>query len=101
MASRLQLQSKFEELLGSRNVYYEPPEKFSMAYPAIRYVRSNIDVKSANNTAYLMSDCYEVTVIASDPDNPVIKKLLALPMCKHNRHYKADGLNHDTFTLYY
>ena len=25
MASRLELQSKLEELLGSRNVYYQPP----------------------------------------------------------------------------
>lgn len=101
MASRLQLQGKFEELLGTRNVYYEPPENLRMSYPAIRYVRSKIESKAANNAAYLISNCYEVTVIASDPDNPVINKLLALPMCKHNRHYKADGLNHDTFTLYY
>lgn len=101
MASRLQLQSKFEELLGSKNVYYDPPENLRMTYPAIRYVCSKIESKTANNAAYIISNCYEVTVIASDPDNPVIKKLLALPMCKHNRHYKEDGLNHDTFTLYY
>ena len=26
MASRLELQAKLEELLGSKNVYYQPPE---------------------------------------------------------------------------
>ena len=34
MASRLELQSKFEELLGSRNVYYQPPESIKMSYTA-------------------------------------------------------------------
>lgn len=101
MASRLQLQGNLEELLGNRNVYYDPPENLKMTYPAIRYVLSKIESKFANNAAYSLFDCYELTVIASDPDNPVIKKLLRLPMCKHGRHYKADGLNHDTFTLYY
>lgn len=101
MASRQQLQSDLEELLGSKSVYYNPPESIRMTYPAIRYVRSSIESKFANNAAYSINNCYEVTVIASDPDNPVIEKLLRMPMCKHEQHYKADGLNHDKFKLYY
>lgn len=101
MASRLELQSKLEELLGSRNVYYQPPETIKMEYPAIKYSNSNIDKKSANDTAYILNRSYELIVIDRRPNNPVIDKLLKLPMCSYGRPYKADNLYHDTFTLYY
>ena len=35
--SRLELHALLVELLGSTNVYYEPPETLKMSYPAIRY----------------------------------------------------------------
>lgn len=101
MADRLELQSLLEELLGSRNVYYMPPESIKMQYDAIRYTKSNIEKVYANDGAYSMRDRYEITVIAKLPDHPVIKKLLALPYCSHNRHYVADNLNHDVLTIYY
>ena len=101
MASRLELQTKFEELLGSRNVYYQPPESISMNYPAIVYSRDEIDKKSANNSTYLLTNRYEIIVIDRLPDNPVIEKLIRLPMCNYERSYKADNLNHDVLTLYY
>ena len=37
MANRLDLQALLEDLLGSRNVYYQPPESVKMNYPAIVY----------------------------------------------------------------
>ena len=101
MANRLDLQSLLEELLGSRNVYYMPPESVKMQYDAIRYSKQNIVKTYASDTAYSMRDCYEIIVIAKLPDHPVIKKLLALPYCSHNRHYVADNLNHDVLTIYY
>lgn len=101
MADRLSLQRLLEELLGSRNVYYMPPESVKMQYDAIRYSKSTITKTYANNKAYSMKDCYELTVIAKLPDHPVIKKLLELPYCSHNRHYVADNLNHDVLTIYY
>ena len=51
MRTRLELQSKLEELLGSRHVYYQAPESVKMEYPAIRYSRSDIDVDHADDTA--------------------------------------------------
>lgn len=101
MASRIDLQEKLEELLGSSNVYYQPPASVKMEYPAIRYSRKNIDKKSADNAAYKLTNCYEIIVIDRKPDNKVIEKLLALPMCSYDRSYKADNLNHDVLTLYY
>lgn len=93
------MQEKLEELLGSKNVYYQPPGK--MNYPAIKYHINDIDKVVADNSTYLLTNCYEIIVIDRKPDNPVIKKLLELPMCSFNRHYTADNLNHDVFTLYY
>ena len=101
MASRIELQGKLEELLGSSNVYYQTPASVKMEYPAIRYSRKDVDKKSADNTAYTLTNCYEIIVMDRKPDNKVIEKLLALHMCSYDRSYKADNLNHDVLTLYY
>lgn len=101
MANRLKLQSELEELLGSRNVYYQPPESLKIIYPAIIYSKRKPDIKRADNKIYALTNCYEIIVVSKTPDNPVIDKLLELPMCEWDRGYKSENLNHDVFTLYY
>ena len=101
MANRLELHSLLEELLGSKNVYYKPPESIKMQYPAIKYSKKDISSTYANNAKYSMRDCYELIVISRLPDDPVIKKLLALPYCSYDRPYVADNLNHDVLIIYY
>ena len=101
MADRLDFQSVLEELLESRNVYYQPPESTKMKYDAIKYSKKTIQSKYANNGKYSMMDCFEVIVISKRPDHPVIKKLLALPYSSYDRHYVADNLNHDALTIYF
>ena len=51
MANRIDLQSLLEELLGSKNVYYQPPESVKMQYDAIRYSKKQIAVSHANDGA--------------------------------------------------
>lgn len=101
MASRAELQKELETLLGSRNVYYQAPATVKMEYPAIRYSKSDIDIKSANDKPYLHKKKYEITVIDRKPDNEVIDKLLKMPMSTYDRYYTADNLHHDVITLYY
>lgn len=101
MSSRTDLQSKLEELLGSRNVYYQPPATVMMNYPAIVYSRKRIESKFANDAKYSKMNCYELIVIDGKPDNPVIDKLLDFPYSSFDRHYTADNLHHDVITLYY
>lgn len=101
MTSRLELQTKLEELLGSENVYYQPPESIKMEYPAIVYTKSNIQSRFANNKSYSQMTSYDITVMDKRPDNEVIRKLLELPYCSFDRHYKSNNLNHDVLTLYY
>ena len=101
MASRLKLQTVLEELLGSRNVYFQPPESVKMKYDAIRYSRKTIENVHANNNVYSQHDCYELIAIYRDPDSDLPRQISKLPRCKFNRHYVADNLNHDVFTLYF
>lgn len=101
MASRIDLQYKLENILGSKNVYYQPPSNIEMNYPAIRYSRSGISKKTANNTSYNIIKKYELIVISRRPDEPVLDELLKLEMCSHNRHYVSNNLHHDVFTIYF
>ena len=101
MGSRLDLQTKLEELLGSRNVYFQPPESVKLNYPAIVYSRSDIENTFANNGVYRQSLVYQVTLIDKNPDSDLVAKVSRLPMCRFDRHFKADNLNHDVFTLYF
>lgn len=100
MASRLQLHEVFCTILGSRNVYYQPPASVRMQYPAIVYSRKNIENVHANNGVYLQSPAYEVTVIDYDPDSKIVDDISKLPLCRFDRHFTSENLNHDVFTIY-
>ena len=101
MASRVDLQRELESLLGSRNVYYQAPESVKMEYPAIRYKKSGIPIKHANDKPYMHKKKYEIVVIDRKPDNPVIDKILKMPTSSWVQYYTADNLHHDILTLYY
>ena len=99
--TRLTLQTKLEDLLGSNHVYYQPPENLKMEYPAIRYSKNDIEDIYASNIKYISRDVYDLIVIDKKPDNPIIDKMFELPYVRFDRHYVADNLNHDVFTIYY
>lgn len=101
MGKRVELQKIFEGLLGSKNVYYQPPETLKMEYPCIRYSKVNIDSKHADNIKYVNTNAYDAVVISKLPDNEVIEKILELPLTSYDRHYVSDNLNHDVIRIYY
>lgn len=72
-----------------------------MQYPAIVYSRDDIENEAANNRPYIQSTAYNIIVIDADPDSEVVGKVSKLPQCTFDRHYAADNLNHDSFTLYF
>ena len=100
MANRLDLQTAFEDILGSRNVYFQPPASVRMQYPAIVYSRKNIETTFASDGGYIQAPSYEVTLIDKNPDSRFIEEIMTLPYCSFDRHYVADNLNHDVFTIY-
>ena len=102
MASRLNLHEELCEILGSRNVYFQPPASVKMQYDAIRYELGTKDLKRANNAIYRSTNQYEGVVITRDPDTTIPDKLLAhFEMCSLGRPYPSDNLNHYPFTIYY
>lgn len=101
MDKRLELHEKLCEILGSRNVYFQPPEKLVMEHPCIVYKRIKPNVKFANNGLYFNKKAYSVITIDPDPDSDIPDKILSLPLCSFDRHYTSDNLNHDVYNLYY
>lgn len=101
MDRRLELQQILEEILGSDEVHFQPPASVRMNYPAIVYAREKIDSDYADNVVYRQDRRYRVTVIDPDPDSEIVTAVSLLPMCKHDRHFVSDNLNHDVFTISY
>lgn len=101
MGQRVKLQQILEEILGSKNVYYQPPENVRMNYPAIRYSKESIDSKFANNSKYINTKRYQITLIDRRPDNSAIDKILNLPLSSYDRHFISDNFHHDVITIYY
>ena len=102
MARRLQLQAELEELLGSRNVYFQPPESKKLKYDCIIYNLSNIASTKADNKNYLNTNRYDVTFLSRNPDSDMLHKLLEhFQYCTFSRHYVVDNVYHDVFALYY
>lgn len=101
MGNRLDLSAKFKEILGSDNVYFQPPASIKMRYPAIVYSLKNIDNTHANDSVYRQSLEYQVTVIDSNPDSEIVRKISVLPYCRFDRRYTADNLNHTVFSIHH
>lgn len=102
MERRLNLHEELRAILGTLNVYFQPPASVQMKYPCIRYSKATPNIKRANDKIYTNTDRYEVTVIDSDPDSEIPDKILNhFPMCSWDRAYTANNLNHTVLTLYY
>ena len=98
---RLELHEILCELLGSRHVYFQPPESIKMEYPSIRYARARLESTHADNRKYLKRVRYTLTFISRKPNDSVVDAIRVLPFCSHDRFYTAENLNHDVFTIYY
>lgn len=101
MATRQELQTKLEEILGCRHVYFQPPESTKMEYPAIVYSMKDRRITYADDTVYSMNNTYELIVIGRLSNDDLISKLLSLPYCTYERQYKSDNLYHDVLNLYF
>lgn len=101
MDRRLELHEILCNILGSRQVYFQPPESVKMKYPAIVYSRARFSERYADDNTYIRLPAYEIIVIDKDPDSKYIELLAALPLCTYDRHYVSDNLHHDVFTIYH
>lgn len=106
MKPRQNLQNELELYMRSHNViphvYFQPPQSVKLVYPCIIYKRESGYTLFGDNAPYKFDMRYEVLVIDKDPDSRLAVDFAQnFPMTRFNRHYCTDGLNHDSFTLYY
>lgn len=100
---RHQLLDILEELVAPEEgtVYFQPPNGTVMSYPCITYKRDQAEVLFADNCPFRYTQRYQVTVIDRDPDSKIPGRVAALPLCRFDRHYTADDLNHDVYNLFF
>lgn len=101
MGTRLELQQILVNILGSNNVYFQPPPSVKMVYPCIMYKRDYAETTFSGNKPYFWQTRYLVTVVDKNPDSEIPDKIAALPMCLFDRFYTADNLNHNVYKLFF
>lgn len=101
LTRRLELHEILCEALGSRNVYFQPPESLKMNYPAIVYNRQNRDVTPADNLPYVGNWVYQVIVVDKNPDSEIVDRVANLSSSRYVRSFKSDNINHDVFLITY
>lgn len=101
MGKREVLHQILVSMLGSNNVYFQPPESVKIKYPCIIYSLSDDIVSHADNVKYLQKKRYSITVIDKNPDSLIPDKINTIQYCSFDRFYISDNLNHFVFNLYY
>lgn len=98
---RTDLHEKFVEILGSHNVYFQPPESLKLKYPCIVYRLTGIPTRHADNVKFFGHKQYTATIIDHDPDSEIVDRMMELKFSHFDRFYPADNLNHFVFTIYF
>lgn len=96
--SRMRVSEMLHEICD--NVYFQPPESKKLTYPCIIYEMRSGETDYADDLPYRYTKSYTVTVIDKNPDTTIPDKVAMLPMCRMDRFFTSDNLNHYTFVLY-
>ena len=102
MLKRVDIQEKFKFLLGSNNVYYQPPANLKMKYPAIVYSLDGLDVKRFDNTRLINKNCFSVThIYRNESENLVETMLTNFEYISFDNRSIVDGIYNDHYTIYW
>lgn len=100
--SRVELQEMLETFLGSRNVYFQPPESIRMNYPAIVYDLYRVNQRFASDRQHIGYPGWSITIIDRNKDVDYVSRMLEdFRYCSVERIYVADNLAHYSFIVYY
>lgn len=101
LRNRLELHEKLCDILGSRNVYHDPPSNIHLQYPCIIYKRSPADSRRADNIRYVNWYPYDVQIISKDPEFELFDTFLSyFDYGKESAPFVSDNLHHSNFTIY-
>lgn len=101
MDRRLNFHEILVDILGSRNVYFQPESNVTMKFPCIMYELDDVDATYADNLPYRRVKRYSVTYVDRSPTAEVPDQIALLPMAAFERAYKADNLNHTVYNVYF
>lgn len=107
MRHRLELQKKLEAILGTREVFFQPPESKKITnFPVIIYTLQQVNTTFASNKRYKIDEAYQITLITKDPETDLYEKILSAFEEDINFHILFDrltpmnNLNHFYYTVY-
>lgn len=99
MGNRLKIDDILRDVLGSGNVYFQPPPNLKMNFPCITYRKDRITTRFADNSPYHLHDVYEVTYIGTDPDSDMPDKIARLDKCIFESAYTNDNKYYSVFRI--
>ena len=96
---RMNLHEILENILGSANVYFQPPASIQLNYPCIIYSFDDEYSLYANNEKYMDRDKYTIQLITKEPlPDELMTGIKSIPYTRFDRHYTADNLHHFVYT---
>lgn len=96
-----ELQELLTSLEGVKDAYIQAPTE-GMQYPCVMIERGGLnDVKFADNEKFRILKRYDITVIDRIPDSDIPDLVENIPYTEFNRFFRANGLNHFVFQLYF
>ena len=101
-SKRLLLQTKLEELLGNRNVYYQPSESINIRYPCIIYSLNPSYSAKADNQTYIYHYRFHLQHIFKDLTNSLIGEIPSqFRYSSFDNRNIVDSLYHDEYTVFF
>ncbi len=100
MKTRAEIQTMLEEVLGSKNVYFQAPPNTGMKYPCIVYSFRSFNVNNADNQPYLVTGRWDIHHMYKSVKNDLKETFLFdVPFCMHDRRIVSDGVYNDYYIL--
>ncbi len=101
MGLRLDLQTLLEEVPGVVKAYFQAPPSNGMQYPCIVYAWDDTKTDFADNSPYINSKRYQVSVIDRNPDTLIPGYIAKMPLSSMEQTFVKDNLHHFIYTLYF
>lgn len=96
-----ELQALLAGLDGVQAAYIQPPTQ-GMEYPCIMIERDRLGkIDYADNTKFSLKKSYTITVVDRAPDSLVPDLVEGLQYTEFNRFFRANGLNHFVFQMFF
>ena len=96
-----ELHSLLSGLAGVTKAYRQPPTQ-GMQTPYIVYEPSTpYEIEYADNIKYRYLKGYSVIVVDRNPDSPIPDLVEGLPYSRFDRYYRADGLHHFAYRMFF